>query len=221
MDLSENVFHKTSDQADIHSDGTVINSFWDNWFAQFGLGMSLLNPYGTNFANVFPNGSTLGINLGIGKWFTPDVGVRGGLNWQNGILVNHHATYLEPGEDSKADPNKHGFVILYADVFCNLHHIIAGYDESRKWNAIFFPRMGIGWNFSSENQECPVLGFGTEQTYKINDRLKLFADLAYQVTTGGFLDDKFKTGATGSSGWFDLNIGVQYEFGYNKWKKMK
>ena len=221
MDLSENTFHRASDQANIDSKATVINSFWDNWFAQVGLGMSLLNPYGTNFANVFPNGNTLGINLGVGKWFSPDAGIRGGLNWQNGIIVNHHASYLEPGEDFEADPNKHGYIVLYADFFFNLHNLIAGYDESRRWNAIFFPRMGIGRNFSSDYKECPVLGFGTEQTYKINDRLKLFADLAYQVTTGGFLDDKFKTGATGSSGWFDINIGVQYEFGNNKWRKAK
>ena len=48
------------------SEAIVTNSFWDNFFVQAGIGMSLQNPYGTNFANVFPNGHTFGINLGLG-----------------------------------------------------------------------------------------------------------------------------------------------------------
>lgn len=211
---SEKKFHKISDK--IYNDGksVVLNSFWDNWFAQVGLGMSLINPYGTNFANVFPNGKTLGLNVGLGKWFTPEVGVRGGLNWQNGFIVNHHASYLAPREGSKGNPDKHGFIALYADCFFNLHNIIGGYNAGRKWNAIVFPRMGIAQNFSSEFQESPIIGFGTEQTYRINDRLKLYGDLSYQVVTGGFLDSKFRTGVgCSSNGWFDINIGVQYELG--------
>ena len=195
-------------------DGVALNHFWDNWFIQAGLGMSLINPYGTNFANVFPNGSTYGLNAGLGKWFTPEAGIRGGVNWQNGIIVNHHTSYLAPNPETDGDPNKHGFISLYADMFFNLHNIIGGYDENRKWNAIVFPRMGLAENFSSSFEECPILGIGTEQTYKINDRLKLYADFSYQVTTGGFLDGKFgdDTGLS-HNGWFDINVGVQYELG--------
>lgn len=192
----------------------VLNNFWDNWFAQVGLGMSLINAYGTNFKNVFPNGSTLGLNVGLGKWFTPETGVRVGVNWQNGIVVNHHASYLDSNPNNDGDPSKHGFVSLYADMFFNFHNIIGGYDKNRVWNAIVYPRMGLAENFSSSYAECPILGIGTEQTFTINGRMKLYADVSYQVTTGGFLDGKF-TGDTGLShnGWFDFNVGVQYELG--------
>ena len=221
-DLSkENHFHKVSMNVNHQEKAVVINSFWDNWFAQAGLGMSMQNPYGTNFANVFPNGNTVGINLALGKWFTPEGGVRVGINWQNGIAINHHATYLQPREDSEGDPDQHSFVSLYADYFFNLHHIIAGYDASRKWNTIVYPRMGLGINFSSENKECPLLGVGVEQTYKLNEKMKFFADFAYQVTTSGFHDDKFHTPDMNlnSNGWFDINLGIQYEFGKNTWSK--
>ena len=216
VDLShENKFHKASSykKNSESTKGVVVNSFWDNWFVQAGLGMSLQNPYGTNFKNVFPNGSTYGLNVGLGKWFTPDAGVRGGLNWQNNIVVNHHASYLAPGEDSEGDPNKHSFISLYADMLFNLHNLIGGYEASRKWNTIVYPRMGLAKNFAADYEECPIMGFGVEQTYKINDRVKLYADVAYQVTTGGFLDGKFDTGGDGSNGWFDINVGVQYELG--------
>ena len=208
---------KRASEAGRNEDGVALNHFWDNWFIQAGLGMSLINPYDTNFKYVFPNGSTYGLNVGLGKWFTPEAGLRGGLNWQNGIIVNHHASYLDSNPELDGDPNKHGFISLYADMFFNLHSIIGGYDENRKWNAIVFPRMGIAQNFPSSESECPMLGIGTEQTYKINNRLKLYADFTYQVTTSGFLDKKFYTGDAGgelnSNGWFDFNVGVQYELG--------
>ena len=216
MDLSrENKFHKASSykKNSESKKGVTINSFWDNWFVQAGLGMSLQNPYSTNFANVFPNGSTYGLNVGLGKWFTHEVGARGGLNWQNGIVVNHHAAYLAPGENSEGDPNKHSFIALYADMLFNLHNMIGGYDAYRKWNTIVYPRMGLAKNFAADFEECPIMGLGAEQTYKVNDKIKLYADVAYQVTTGGFLDGKFDTGRDGSNGWFDINVGVQYELG--------
>ena len=197
-------------------DGVALNHFWDNWFIQAGIGMSLINPYNTNFKYVFPNGSTYGLNVGLGKWFTPEAGVRVGANWQNGIIVNHQASYLDPNPKYDGDPNKHGLISLYADMFFNLHNIFGGYVENRKWNAIVFPRMGIAQNFPSIESECPLLGIGTEQTFSVCDKLKVFADFSYQVTTSGFLDDKFYTGASNgmsSNGWFDINVGVQYELG--------
>ena len=215
MDLSSvNRFCKSSSTLKKRN-GVALNHFWDNWFVQAGLGMSLINPYNTNFKYVFPNGSTYGLNVGFGKWFTPEAGIRGGLNWQNGIVVNHHASYLDPKKDSGGDPNRHGIISIYADMFLNLHHIIAGYNGAKKWNSIVFPRMGIVRNLSSSYKECPILGVGTEQIYKLNDRIKIYADLSYQVTTSGFLDSRFHTGnnSLNSNGWFDLNVGVQYELG--------
>ena len=221
-DLSKkNTFHKALAQNIPNKRSVIVNSFWDNWFGQVGIGMSLQNIYGANFfSGVFPNGSTFGVNLGFGKWFTPEAGVRLGMNWQNGLLINHHATYLQPRSDSEGDPSKHSFISVYADIFFNLHNAIAGYDAQRKWNTIIYPRMGLAKNFSSEYEECPIVGIGTEQTYKLNNKIKVFADLSYQFVTGGFWDGKFDTGGgCDSNGWFDINVGIQYEFGKNWWEK--
>ncbi|MBP5337729.1 MAG: hypothetical protein J6Z14_00275 [Prevotella sp.] len=224
MELSKkNSFHHLSADS-LHCDkAVVLNSFWDNWFAQAGLGMSLQNAWGTNFTNVFPNGSTYGINLGIGKWFTPEFGVRGGVNWQNSIIVNHHAVYLAAMDDPECKLDKRGFYALYADLFINLHNIISGYSVERKWNAILFPRMGLATNFSSSYPECPIIGLGTEQTFAVSDKIKLYADVTYQVTTSGFHDKKFQTPRNGIScnGWFDINVGVQYDLGNNTWKRAR
>lgn len=222
VDLSKNNRFHFVKGTDNQSKAYEINSFWDNCFGQVGIGMSLQNPYGTNFSNVFPNGSTMGVNLAAGKWFTPEAGIRCGINWQNGLIGNGHAYYLDRDSVPGSNKEKRGFVSIYADFFLNLTNIISGYDKLRKWNTIIYPRMGLGVNFSSENKECPILGFGVEETYSISGNTKLYADFSYQVTTSGFHDGKYHTGdaaGLGHNGWFDINVGVQYEFGRNTWYK--
>lgn len=215
MELGNSKFHKVSEQTGDDPHAAVIKPFWNDWFVQAGLGMSLQNPCGTNFTYVFPRGKTLGINAALGKWFTPEIGVRGGINWQNGIVGNNHLSFLDIEGEPGSNHDKGGFVSLYADVFLNLHQIIKGSDDQRQWEALFFPRMGLGRNFSSSFKETPVVGIGTEHTFRLNERMKIFADLVYQVTTSGFTDDRFYSGYTGanSNGWFDLNVGVTFELG--------
>ena len=68
-----------------------------------------------------------------------------------------------------------------------------------------------------------MIGIGTEQTFAISDKLKLFADVAYQIMTSGFHDTKYKSPSHGisSNGWLDINVGVQYDLGTNKWQRVK
>ena len=220
LNLGKQRFYRASEKDKHFKDAVIINSFWDNWFLQAGLGMSLLNPHGNNFTNVFPNGSTVGINLGFGKWITPDVGIRVGMNWQNGIIGNNSLGWLDtegkPGSNYKGG----GYVAVYGDLFLNLHSLFGDYDKDRVWNAIVFPRAGLDSNFEG-GTGSPLAGLGTEQTFKLNDKLRLYVDIAYQVTSSEFMNGKSSDRPTGSgsNGWFDLNVGVQYEFGRNTWDK--
>ena len=217
LDLGYNKFDKASKRPIRYKHAVENNEFWDNWFIQAGLGMSLLNPYGANFANVFPNGSSLGVNLGLGKWFTPEIGLRAGVNWQNGIVGNNNMSWIDPDDKPGGNHDGGGYGAAYLDAFFNLQNIIKGYDEDKIWNTILFPRVGLNSNFES-GSASPLIGLGIEQTYKINNRLRLYGDIAYQVTTGEMMDNNTGEGS-GSNGWFDLNVGIQYEFGRNTWDK--
>ncbi len=215
LNLGEQGFGRASAQVKHDKHAVKLNSFWDNWFIQAGLGMSLLNKYGENFKNVFPNGKTLGINIGLGKWITPDVGIRGGLNWQNGIIGNNHLSWLDTEGKPGSNHDGGGYVAVYADLFLNLHNLFGGYDKDRVWNAIVFPRAGLDSNLEISSKS-PLVGIGTEQTFKLNDRLKMFADVAYQFTSSEFVNggsEYTNSRHSGSNGWFDLNVGVQYELG--------
>ena len=216
LDLGENKFYKVSEKTNYSKHDVITNSFWSNWFVQAGVGMSLINRYGTNFANVFPNGKTLGINAAVGKWLSPEVGARVGVNWQNGIIGNNHLTWLDDGI-AGSNHKGGGFAAAYLDVFLNIHNIFKGYNPVSRWDPIFFVRAGLDSNLATSSGS-PLVGVGTEQTFSLNNRLKLFADIAYQFTAGEFLN--IGDGDNGSSGWFDLNVGVQYELGVARgWKK--
>lgn len=214
LNLGKQGFHRAYEKEKHSKDAVVINSFWDNWFLQAGLGMSLLNPHGNNFLNVFPNGSTVGLNLGFGKWITPDVGIRVGMNWQNGIIGNNRLSWLDTEGNPGSNHKGGGYVAAYGDLFLNLHNLFGGYDKERVWNAIVFPRAGLDSNLEGKTGS-PLAGLGTEQTFKLSDRMKLYVDLAYQVTSSEFMNGKSTDRQTGSgsNGWFDLNVGVQYELG--------
>lgn len=222
LNFGKQGFHRISDKASHSDDAVALNSFWDNWYIQAGLGMSLLNAYGSNFSHVFPNGKTLGVNFGFGKWITPDIGIRGGLNWQNGIIGNDHLTWLDSEGKPGSNHQGGGYVAVYADLFLNLHNLFGAYDKDRFWNAIVYPRAGLDSNLEIRSGS-PLVGIGTEHTFKLNDRLKLYADVAYQFTSTEFVNGntEHKNVGSSSNGWFDFNLGVQYEFGKNWWDRPK
>ncbi|MDO4159884.1 MAG: hypothetical protein Q4D41_05475 [Prevotellaceae bacterium] len=204
--------------ADNDGDKVVTNSFWDNWFVQAGLDMSLQNPYGKSFSNVFPKGKSFGLNVAIGKWFSPEIGLRGKINWENGfsLFENGHVEWIAKGDyDTNMDGG--GYFVLSCDVLLNLHSIICGYDENRKWNIYVFPRAGLTSNRATKSGS-PMVGAGWGCTYKLKERWSLYADMAYQVTTSEFYSGVSGTGmsvATGCNGFFDFNIGVQFNLGKN------
>lgn len=231
LNLGKQGFRRVCEKEKHDKNAVVLNSFWDNWFAQVGLGMSLITAYGEDISKVFPNGKTFGVNAGFGKWFTPDFGLRVGGNWQNGIIGNNHLGWLDTIGEPGSNHDGGGYVAVYVDALFNLHNLFGEYDKDRFWNAMAFLRAGLDSNLEYSTGS-PLVGVGTEQTFKLGNRMKLFVDLAYQFTSS-----EFRTGSqfsfsesgevnevnnsphSGSNGWLDLNVGIQYEFGRYTWDK--
>ncbi len=192
------------------------NTFWQDWFLQADLDMSLQNPYGCNFSKVFPNGKTFGMDVAIGKWFTPQVGVRGKLNWENKLplLENGHATWLAPFDQPGVNREKGGYIALYGDVLLNMHNFLGAYKPDRAWNLSVYPRIGVNYNFGV-SKGAILAGAGILNTYKLTDRWSLYCDLAYIMTGSGFVGAEVESTGTGSNsnGYFSLGVGVQYNLG--------
>lgn len=198
----------------------VINSFWSNWYIQAGLDMTLHLPYGHSLSHVFPKGKTFGFDVAAGKWFSPEIGLRVRFKWENGFspFENGHLEWVAPFGRNGINMDEGGYVAFYADVQLSLHNMFLGYDESRRWNVIIFPRAGLVSNRAT-NSGSPMVGAGIGSTYRLNERLSLYADMAYQVTTSEFFGGDATTGmtvSTGCNGFMDFNIGVQWNLGSSK-----
>ena len=198
--------------------GTVkTNSFWSDWFLQMDLDMSLQNPYGYDFADVFPNGKTFGADVAVGKWFTPQVGIRGKMNWENKLplLENDHANWLAPFDEPGVNREKGGYIALYGDALLNLHNFFGAYRPDRKWNLSVYPRIGVNYNFGV-SKGALLAGIGVLNTYRLSDRWSLMGDVAYVMCGSGFVGDN-ESGGTGtgsnSNGYFSIGIGAQYNLG--------
>lgn len=191
----------------------AVADLWDNWYVQLGLDMSLQNPCGYNFARVFPNGKTFGVNAAVGRWFTPGLGLRGKVNWENGIPLfeNGHANWLAPFDQPGVHMDRGGNLTLLGDVQFDIHNLFWGYDAERKWHLQLFPRAGVGYNFGV-SKGTPILGVGIGNTYRLNSRWELYGDVAYQMTSSGFIPAETGTGSN-SNGYFEIQVGVQLNLG--------
>lgn len=202
---------------DEHS--VTTNGFWHNWFAQIGADMSLQNPYGCNFSKVFPNGKTFGMNAAVGKWFTPVFGLRGRVNWENGLIENKSLKWVPPVDDPGKNYDEHGYALVSLDALLNITNACAGYDANKKWHTAAFVRAGLLTQFVIDSGS-PVLGAGLEESYRLNDRLSLFAAAGYQVTTSeSSASITGMSAGEGSNGFFNIDLGVTIDLGKRTWNK--
>ena len=193
--------------------GVLTNGIWDNWFVQVGADMTLLNPYGCNFSEVIPKGTTFGLNGALGKWFTPELGLRGRVQWDNGLIPNHGVEWLPPADDPKKNYKKGGLVAMTLDAMLNLTNVVSGYNPDRKWHTSAYLRMGIISQFV-ENSASPLGGAGLEETYRLNDNLSLFGAAGYQVSTSeGLGGHTGKDVPAGTNGFFNIDFGIRYDLG--------
>lgn len=190
----------------------MTNGVWDNWFVQAGLDMSLLNPYGCDFSKVIPKGTTFGLNMALGKAFTPEFAVRGRVQWDNGLIPNNGLEWVAPKDDPKQNYKRGGLATVALDAMLNLTNVIAGYDPNKRWHTSGFVRAGLITQFV-ESSGSPLMGFGLEQTYRLSDNLSLFGALAYQVSTSegmGYSTTGMDV-SSGSNGFFDIDFGVKVD----------
>lgn len=202
------------------SKDTPVNSFksggiWKNWFLQYGIDMTLYNPCEKSFSDVFPEGFTTGLDIAVGKWFSPEVGVRGKLNLENFLIENKNLKWL-PYDEEKHTSNYDGggCVMAYCDVLLSAKHILMGYVQDHKWDMYAFGRMGLGKNRSIDSLS-PVVGAGIGGTYRLSRHFSLYFDTAYEGITSEFFSGVSWSGATGGrfNGIWDFNLGLQVNIG--------
>lgn len=200
------------------------NSFWSNWFVQVGVDMSLANPPQVNWLDeVFPNGKSFGVDVAVGKWFCPELGLRAKVQWENGLIDSDHQNYMKTCDPIQWVPSYDGggYGMVAGDVMLNLSNLLCGYNESRVWN--FIPYLGAGVLRSFEyRQYTPALRTGIENSFKLGKRVNVFLDLDYTWTTSAFVGMN-EPGSVNHSdpaqhhGIVSAELGLQFNLGKTNW----
>lgn len=191
------------------------NPFSHNWELSVGLqGLSFFSNQETNldiskspFASFRTN---IGLAVSAAKWFTPQIALRTKLSGVWGRSVS---------TDDKNE-NAVSYMHLHENVMVNLSNIIYDYEDGRKWNIIPYFGVGMTRNFT-HNENALTFSLGIMPTYRLNDRLKAFADLSFTIT-----GDEFDNQALINNNifknhdrWLAAEIGVTYELGQNRWHR--
>lgn len=216
----ESGFRKVSEADSLEVEVEVCRSFWSNWFIQAGLDMTLQFPYDHKLSDVFSKGRSFGLDAAVGKWFSPEVGVRLKVNWENGfpLFRNKKLEWIASGESGKSNMDQGGYLAGDFDVMLNVHNLFWRYRPERKWNAIVFARAGIASNFAIDSAS-PLVGVGCGISRRIGGRFSLYGDMAYQMITSEFFSGVAHTGmsiSTGHNAFMDFNVGVQVDLGRSK-----
>ena len=157
-----------------------VGGFGDNWFLSIGVGVQ------TYFSEYYTAGSVVdhfspAIDISLGKWLTPSMGVRGqlsGLNLRGYNMLNTPYVDASNMEDGAYKMNFKYFN-LHADFLLNLHSRFARYNTKRCYELI--PFVGMGWfgvlrdGGLADNEFAANAGIINQ--FRINDRLDFDVEL--------------------------------------------
>lgn len=160
------------------------NRFGDNWFIGAGGGINVFLNDGYK-TNIGPS-----IDAGLGKWFTPAVGMRVGYS---GLNTNYWADdpsvlgrTLDTGEGKYQQ--KFGYMYIHGDFLWNMSDALGGYKETRFWDLVpylhagYFRAYGLD-GVSYGNNEIAA-GAGLLHNLRLADRLDLIVDMKAILVNG-------------------------------------
>lgn len=206
------------------------NHFWDNWFVSGGFGGQVL--FGNHDKQVkFFNRIAPALDIAVGKWFTPGIGVRlmySGLSVKGATQKEGHGEFPthSTGEDV---PGKGGdgywlmkqkfkFYNLHLDALFNMSNILYGYNEKRVYNCS--PYFGLGWTRVWESPQSMEVSanVGILNSFRLNDALDLNLDIR-----GAYVSDRFdgELGGRWGEGLWSATIGLTYKFKPRGWDRSK
>lgn len=189
----------------------LVGSFADNWFISAGVGFQ------TYLSEHYTAGSIIdhfspAFNVGVGKWFTPVMGVRAqfsGINARGYNLLNTPYIDANEMEDGAYKMNFY-YMNLHADFLFNIHSQFYRYNPERKYELI--PFVGMGWFATlkdgiADNEFAANIGIINQ--FRINDRLDVDVELKAAVLRSAIDGNPAKRINVPAS----ATVGISYKFG--------
>ena len=221
--------------------GYLLNRMRDNWFimADGGVGM-LMSPYDKH--EHFGHRLGAKADFFVGKWFSPLLGLRAGVDYEqlkgatwtgnyNALGYRNWPRQLEGGKYVPQHFNNFGLV---GDVLFNVSNWLVGYKPHRFYNCIFYVGMAVNWVYAREGAR-PVsdgkwvyggnddtdhcrnysMQTGLINSFAITKKLDFNVDLRF---------DLMQEHVDGADIWFKtwneypgILLGLTYKFGKSEW----
>lgn len=223
------------------------NRFGSNWFIGFGVGGQMQfadhNKQMKVLDQITPN-----FEIHFGKWFTPGIGVRFGVNgyqlkgvsgWSlnNGFGPGkfpnnrvYQGFIKEPREAYSVNQPGVGYTLLktemeylhaHADVMFNVSQMVCGFKPNRFYS--FIPYAGLG--FMTTLEPASTTGKHSNEvsaSIGLLNRFRLSSALDLNLDVrGAYVHDRFdqQTGGRWGEGILSANIGLAYNFNKRDWDR--
>lgn len=190
----------------------ITNPFWSNWF--FSIGGGAEATFGDNdSAGSFGKRISPTLNISVGKWFTPGLGLRlqySGLQ-ARGFTYDAGADYVK-GTQLKDGYYKQRFdyMNLHGDVMFNLNALFGGYNQHRVYEIIPYVGAGFTHNYSKPHREALSVNAGIINKFRISNAI----DINLELSAMG-VEDKFDGEVGGDHGYdgvLSATVGLTYRF---------
>ncbi len=196
----------------------LTNPFGSNWFITVNGGAQTL------FGDYDEKGSfgkriTPSVDLAVGKWFTPGLGLRFTGSW-SAVRGFGRLTDYAYDLDYKVDGIWHkeywSILNFHGDIMFNLTNMICGYDKDRLYHAV--PYVGFGVIHSLDNSSKNNFGvnFGFLNTFRLNDKWDFNVEAKALVTNDNF--DLVREGCKVDA-IIGLSAGFTYKFAPREFRK--
>lgn len=188
------------------------NRFGANWFISGGIGAQMyFGDYDSHAS--FGKRITPALDVAVGKWFTPGLGLRIAYNGlqAKGAALNADEPYVKGGTFSNGYyKQKWNLANFHGDVLFNLSNMFCGYNEERLYS--FIPYVGVGLVHSWSKPTEDNIGFNAG----LINRFRLSSALDFNVELRGLLMKQAFGGAS-KEGMVGLTVGVTYKFKQRGW----
>lgn len=206
------------------------NRFWDNWFVSAGGGLQVY--FGDHDRQCsFGDRLAPALDVAVGKWFTPGIGVRlmysglqqrgatkhpGDPNAQSAHGTGHPVK--GGGAPHYLEKQKFDMGNLHADVLFNVSNLLCGYNPDRLYSCS--PYAGLGWArvWDSPNAKEVSANIGVINSFRINRALDANVEML-----GMYVNDRFdgEGGGRFGEGMWSVTVGVTYRFKNRGWDRPK
>lgn len=195
------------------------NGFWSNWFVTANIsGKSFysneeksLNISSSPFKSYRTN---YGFSTSIGKWFTPEIGLRTKLSglWGKNVLSDIPST------------NNIDYWNVQEQILFNINYLLSGYKENCFWNCIPYCGIGVLRN-CTDNDYAHGLSLGIMNTWKLSKQVDCNFELGLFLSDDDFDYSKsdpkedYALSLSSSDRVYYAEIGFLLHLGNSSWKR--